>query len=491
MLAGFLLPFILFFPLISALLLLVISGKKVELLKQLALLSSIITFLFSLLIWILFDNSSPDMQFSFTLNWLFPIKFGIDGISLFLIILTTFLIPICILIGWNSITNTQGYFVKFYLILFLIMESFILGVFSILDLFCFYILFESILLPMFLIIGIWGSRERKIHAAYQFFLYTLLGSLFMLIGLIYMYVSTYTTNIEYFMLSGNTIFSPTIQKYLWLAMFLSFAVKVPMIPFHLWLPEAHVEAPTAGSVILAGILLKLGTYGFIRFSLTMFPMASIYFTPIIFLLSLLGIIYSSLTTIRQIDLKKIIAYSSIGHMAFVTLGIFSTTIEGIEGAIVSMISHGIVSSALFICVGILYDRHKTRIIKYYRGLASVMPIFATIKLILIMANISVPGTSSFIGEILILIGTYQANKLVSIIAALGIILSAIYGIWYYNRIAYGQLTNYITKFNDVSLRELTILMPFVFLIFLIGIYPDILLNSIHTSVLKIIINKYV
>lgn len=479
-----LLLFIICLPILGAIIISLIPIYFYNLIKKIGLFFSIITLLLSIYLLVFFDNSSSDMQFSFILNWVFPIKFGIDGISLFFILLTTFLVPICLLIGWNSIDK----YIKLYTCLFLIMETFILGVFSILDLFCFYILFEAILLPMFLIIGIWGSRERKIHAAFQFFLYTLIGSLFMLIGLIYMYIITNSTSMEYFMLFGSNLFSSNIQNYLWLAMFLSFAVKVPMIPFHLWLPEAHVEAPTAGSVILAGILLKLGTYGFLRFSLTMFPLASLYFSPLIFLLSLIGIIYSSITTIRQIDLKKIIAYSSIGHMAFVTLGLFSNTVEGIEGAIVSMITHGITSSALFICVGLLYDRHKTRILKYYRGLASVMPVFCSIKLLFIFANMSVPGTSNFIGEILILIGSFQINKLVTIIASSGIILSAVYGIWYYNRIAFGSISNYLHKFNDITKRELFILSPFIFLTIFLGVYPDPFLEPLHASVTKILIN---
>ena len=360
---------ILFLPLLGVLILLFIPNWKIQLIRRITLNTSLLTFLISLLLWIEFDSSTARFQFletgflgnqnldysgySFSsLNFLF----GVDGISLFFIILTTFLIPICILVCWSSI---QAY-VKEYCIAFLVLESLMIAVFSVLDLLLFYVFFESVLIPMFVIIGVWGSRERKIRAAYQFFLYTLLGSVFMLLAILLIYFQTGTTDLEILYCSS---FSETRQIFLWLAFFASFAVKVPMVPVHIWLPEAHVEAPTAGSVILAGILLKLGTYGFLRFSIPLFPFATYYFTPLIYTLSVLAIIYTSLTTLRQIDLKKIIAYSSVAHMNFVTLGLFSLNTQGIEGSILLMLSHGLVSPALFLCIGILYDRHNSRLLR--------------------------------------------------------------------------------------------------------------------------------
>lgn len=473
------LSLLLILPLIGSLILIFIPKMKELRLKKTALSISLINFILSIVIWINFDNSSSHFQFVQKLNWIpllnLNFNLGIDGISLFFVILTTFLIPICILTSWESINK----YVKEFLIAFLITESLLIGVFIVLDLLLFYIFFESILIPMFLIIGIWGARERKIHAAYQFFLYTLLGSVLMLLGILIIYLQTATTDLQILLI---TSFDFNKQIILWLAFFASFAVKVPMIPVHIWLPEAHVEAPTAGSVLLAGILLKLGTYGFLRFSIPMFPDATIYLTPLVFVMSVLAIIYTSLTTLRQIDLKKIIAYASVGHMNFVTLGLFSLTLQGIEGSILVMLSHGIVSSALFLCIGIIYDRYKTRILKYYRGLTLTMPLFSIFFFIFTLANISVPGTSSFIGEFLILTGAYQANVIATVLASTGIILGAAYSIWLYNRVAFGTLTNYILKFNDISKREFMILIPFLLLVFVMGIYPNLFLDSIHASV---------
>ena len=311
-----------------------------------------------------------------------------------------------------------------------------LAVFCMLDLLLFYVFFESVLLPMFLIIGVWGSRERKIRAAYQFFLYTLIGSLFMLLAILLIYFQTGTTDLQVLFVSE---FSLQRQFLLWFAFFASFAVKVPMIPVHIWLPEAHVEAPTSGSVILAGVLLKLGTYGFVRYSIPLFPDASVYFTPLVYTMSIIGIIYASLTTLRQIDLKKIIAYSSVAHMGFVTLGLFSLNIQGIEGALLLMLSHGFVASSLFLCIGVLYDRTHTRLVKYYGGLVHVMPLFSVFFLIFTMGNLSLPGTSSFVGEFLILVGVFQTNPFVATCAATGMILGGAYSIWLYNRVVFGNL----------------------------------------------------
>src|ERR1700739_935071 len=445
--------------------------KDEKTIKKISLTTTIILFFLSTYTYYVYDTFSIKLQFSFKLPWINYLNIdwvqGVDAYSLFFVILTTFLIPICLLLSWQSIK----FKIKEYAIAFLMLESLLLCVFTVLDLLLFYVFFESVLIPMFLIIGIWGSRERKIHAAYQFFLYTFLGSVLMLLAIIIIYLNTGTTDVQLLL---STVFSNELQLLLWLAFFASFAVKVPMVPFHIWLPEAHVEAPTAGSVLLAGILLKLGTYGFLRFSLPLFPYASYYFTPLIFTMSVIAIIYTSLTTIRQIDLKKIIAYASVGHMNFVTIGLFSYNIQAIEGSLLVMLSHGLVSSALFICVGVLYDRFKTRIIKYYRGLSLTMPLFAIFFLFFTLANISVPGTFSFVGEFLILLGAFQVNSTITIFAATGIILGAAYSIWLYNRFAYGEISTSYS--NDLTYREFYILIPFMILILIFGIYPSIFLN---------------
>lgn len=467
-------------PVLGALVIFLVPARRTTEIKQVALFASLLTFALSLLLWIEFDNSSAKFQFVKTLPWIYAsnidITLGVDGISLFFILLTTFLIPLCILTSWESVKN----YVKEYMIVFLVLEAILITVFSVLDLILFYIFFEAVLIPMFLLIGVWGSRERKIYAAYLLFLYTLFGSLLMLLAILMVYFQTGSTDIQILMTAD---FSEERQKLLWLAFFASFAVKIPMVPFHIWLPEAHVEAPTAGSVLLAGILLKLGGYGFLRFSLPMFPEASEYFTPLVYTMSVVAILYTSLTTIRQTDLKRIIAYSSVAHMNFVTLGIFSGNIQGIEGSILLMLSHGIVSSALFLCVGVLYDRHKTRMLKYYSGLVQMMPIFGVIFLLFTMANISLPGTSSFIGEFLVLVGAFQSNTSVAFLATTGIILGAAYSLWLYNRVAFGNLkVEHISEFSDVTRREFAVFVPFVFLALFMGIYPEIFLDPMHVSV---------
>jgi proton-translocating NADH-quinone oxidoreductase chain M len=483
MLDSYIILSLLLIPLIGCAIIFFIPKENTLSIKQIGLNISLLTFILSLYLWINFDNSTANFQFVTKINWIpysnLSFSLGIDGISLFFIILTTFLIPVCLLTSWNNIKI----FVKEYVIAFLVIETLLISVFVVLDLLLFYIFFESILIPMFLIIGIWGARERKIHAAYQFFIYTLFGSVLMLLGIMIIYFQVGTTDVQILLTST---FSEEKQKLLWLAFFASFAVKVPMVPVHIWLPEAHVEAPTAGSVLLAGILLKLGTYGFLRFSIPMFPDASVYFTPLIYTMSVIAIIYTSLTTLRQIDLKKIIAYASVGHMNFVTLGMFSLNVQGIEGSILVMLSHGIVSSALFLCIGVLYDRHKTRIVKYYRGMTTMMPLFATIFLLFTLANISVPGTSSFVGEFLILVGTFQSNTLITVLASTGIILGAAYSIWLYNRVAFGALTNYIVAFNDINKREMMIFVPFIILTLVMGIYPNIFIDTMHMSVSNIL-----
>lgn len=460
--------------------LLVIPSSKIILIKQLTLLYSCIVFILTLLLWIFFNNELGNFVYVVHLPWLsvFNIYYslGIDGVSIFFLILTAFLTPICILISWNSIV----YKTKEYMIMLLITELLLLNVFAVLDLFFFYVFFESVLIPMFIIIGIWGSRQRKIHAAYQFFFYTLFGSIIMLIGIIVIYFHTGTTDIQ---LLSQVEFSNYKQIFLWLSFFASFAVKVPMLPVHIWLPEAHVEAPTAGSVILAGVLLKLGTYGVIRFLIPMFPYAMLYFTPMVFTMCIIAIIYSSLTTIRQIDLKKIIAYSSVAHMNFALLGLFTNNVQGIEGSLFFMLGHGVVSSALFLCIGILYDRYHTRNILYYGGLVQVMPIFSVFFLIFTLANIGLPGTVNFIGEFLVLVGTWKVNTTVIFLASIGMILGAVYAIWFYNRLVFGQIRFYsLQTFVDLNRREFFLLLPLVVMVFVMGIYPAIFLDSFNISV---------
>ena len=474
---------VLVLPLIGAFILFFISSWNRSAIKVIALSTSLITFLVSLLLWLFFDNSAQKFQYLSGYNTVLPngdstlnFVLGLDGISLFFVILTTFLIPVCLLVGWNSIEI----YVKEYAIAFLVMESLMIAVFSVLDLLLFYIFFESVLIPMFIIIGVWGSRERKIRAAYQFFLYTLFGSLLMLLAVLLIYFQAGTCSLETLYTTG---WSEKRSLLLWLAFFASFAVKVPMVPVHIWLPEAHVEAPTAGSVLLAGIMLKLGTYGFLRFSIPIFPYASIYFTPLIYTMSCIAIIYTSLTTVRQVDLKKIIAYSSVAHMNFVTLGLFSLNAQGIEGSVMLMLSHGIVSPALFLLVGALYDRHKTRLLRYYGGAARVMPLFSILMLFFTMANISLPGTSSFVGEFLVLTGAFQNNTFAAIMAATGMVLGAAYALWLCNRVIYGfPKKDYIVAWSDLSRREVFMFLPFVFLVLLMGIFPEPFLDVLRASI---------
>lgn len=482
---------VLFLPLVGVLLIMFVPAWNEKLVRGIGLATSLLTFLISLLLWIQFDNSSGRFQFVSSFAPFQPsvngseyttltFVIGLDGISLFFIILTTFLIPICILVGWTSIKAS----VKEYCVAFLVLESLLIAAFSVLDLLFFYIFFESVLIPMFLIIGVWGSRERKIRAAYQFFLYTLVGSLLMLLAILLIYCQTGTTDLQ---ILYATRFSETRELILWLAFFASFAVKVPMLPVHIWLPEAHVEAPTAGSVILAGILLKLGTYGFLRFSIPLFPYASIFFTPLIETLSILAIIYSSLTTLRQVDLKKIIAYSSVAHMNFVTLGLFSLNPQGVEGAVLLMLAHGLVSPALFLLVGFLYDRHKTRLLRYYGGCARSMPLFAIMFLFFTMANISLPGTANFVGEFLVLVGAFRSNTFVATMAASTMVLGAAYALWLCNRLLYGfPKPYYIAAFADLSRREFFLLLPFVASVLVMGLMPDVFLDVIRSSVANIL-----
>jgi proton-translocating NADH-quinone oxidoreductase chain M len=475
-----LLVYILVFPIFGILLLLFIPSSKKKLLKIVALNSACLSFLGSLLLWGFFQKSTGFFQFAIKFFWLpslnLNFSMGVDGISLFFVFLTTLLIPLCLLTSWNSVHTN----LKEFLIAFLFLDFLLIGTFCLLDLLLFYIFFESVLIPMFLIIGVWGSRERKILASYYFFLYTLLGSVMMLLSILYIYYQVGTTDYEVLLTFS---FSKLEQKFLWFTFFLAFASKVPMVPVHLWLPEAHVEAPTAGSVILAGVLLKLGTYGFIRFSLPLFPKASFFFTPLVYTIAVIGIIYTSFTAIRQTDFKRVIAYTSIAHMNLVILGIFSFNVIGLEGAIIQSLSHGFVASALFLIIGVVYDRYRTRIVQYYGGLATVMPLYITIFLFFTMANISFPGTSSFVGEFLILVGSFKVNTTITFLGATGVIIGGAYSLWLLNRIAFGNLKiQYTNKFLDLSLRELMLFIPLILGTLVIGIYPEIFLSSLHMSV---------
>jgi len=471
--------YILITPLLGVVILMLTPSWNKILLNQIALFFSFVTFIFSLFLWIWFNKSLGNFQFVNQIFWIPNLNLnftaGVDGISLFFIILTALLVPLCLLVSWSSIKNN----VKEYLIAFLLLDFFLIAVFCVLDLLLFYIFFESVLIPMFLIIGFWGSRERRVRASYFFFLYTLLGSVLMLIGILYIYYQVGTTDYET-LLTVNLTFKE--QKLLWLSFFASFAAKVPMIPVHIWLPEAHVEAPTAGSVILAGILLKLGTYGLIRFSLPLFPKACIYFSPLVYSIAAIGVIYTSFTAIRQTDFKRIIAYTSVAHMNLVVIGIFSFNAIGIEGAILQSISHGFVSSALFIIIGVVYDRYHTRTVKYYGGLVHLMPIYTIIFLLFTMANIGLPGTGSFVGEFLILTGSYKVNTIITFIGATGMILGGCYSLWLFNRIVYGNLkTQYIYLFRDINKRELIIFFPLILGTLFMGIYPNLFLEEMHMS----------
>jgi len=451
--------------------------------KDIALWTSILTLIESIRVWISLEMGTYEFQQITNLNLVnINMQFGIDGISIMFILLTTLLIPICILASWDYIKFMQK---EFYISLLSILIL-LVGVFTVLDLLGFYILFEGVLIPMFLIIGVWGAREQKITASYYFFFYTLIGSVLMLLSIFYIYYITGTT--DYQTLLGLNLDS-SIQNILFLGFFASLAVKIPKFPFHIWLPQAHVEAPLAGSILLAGVLIKLGSYGLIRFTLPLFPDACVYFTPLVFTLGTLAIIYASLTTLRQTDLKRIIAYSSVSHMGVVSLAIFTLSVIGLEGSIFLQISHGLVSSALFIVVTILYDRHHTRLVKYYRGVAITMPLFAIIFLFFTLANIAVPLSCNFIGEFLSLLATFNSNAFIGILASSGMVLSACYALFLYNRVCFGSMSSFIKDSSanrDLSRREFFILLPLAFLTLFLGVYPNIVLDPLHPCVLNIL-----
>lgn len=430
-------------------------------------------------------NQSAGFQFLFRLNILpqynLGLTLGADGISMVFLLLTLFIFPVCFLSAWSGIVKQTKHFFNYLLA----MELLLVLTFTTLDLFYFYVFFESLLIPMFIMIGVWGARERKIKAAYYFFLYTLFGSLFMLFGVLYLYLVTGSTN--YFVIL-YTVLDPEQQKLIWLCFFIAFAVKMPLFPFHIWLPEAHVEAPTVGSMLLASLLLKLGGYGFLRFSLSMLAEGSAYYAPLVSTLSLLGVIYGSLSTIRQIDLKRIIAYSSVAHMNLVMLGLFSNNQQGVEGAIYLMIGHGVVSTALFFCVGVMYDRYHSRLLRYYGGLVTVMPLFSSAFFVFTLANMSFPGTSNFIGELLLFLGVFSKNSTVLIFSTAGIVLSAVYSVWLYNRVAFGTLkTRHIQRFTDLNRREAAVLISLLVPMVLLGVSSPFVIDFIHLPVKEILL----
>ena len=478
-----LLSLLTFLPLIGAgMILFLARGSEVDIARNSrwgAIWTSGVTFVVSIPLWFKFDQTSAKFQFVEKLEWMpqFGISYhmGVDGISLLFVMLTTLLTPICILASWDSIKDR----VKEFMISFLILETFMIGMFCALDLFVFYIFFEAVLIPMFIIIGIWGG-PRRVYAAFKLFLYTLLGSVLMLVAMMAMYFDAGTTDMVQLM---DHSFPVSMQPWLWLAFFASFAVKVPMWPVHTWLPDAHVEAPTAGSVILAGVLLKFGGYGFLRFSLPMFPDATIQFATLIFTLSIIAVIYTSLVALAQTDMKKLIAYSSIAHMGFVTAGTFTLTTQGIEGAIYQMLSHGVVSAALFLIVGVVYDRIHSREISDYGGLVYRMPAYSLVFMLFMLASVGLPGTGGFVGEILVLVGLFQVNPWLAAFAATGVILSAAYMLFLYRRIIFGQLTKEnLMKIKDLNAREWAIFAPLIVLTLWMGIYPSSFLDFMHVSV---------
>ena len=472
-----------FLPLLGALFITMVRGNDglaKGTARWVAMWTTLVTFAISLVMVARFDPTSADFQFSENHPWLGVASYhmGVDGISLPFVILTTALMPICILASWTSIQKR----VKEYMIAFLVLETLMIGTFSALDLVLFYLFFEGGLIPMFLIIGVWGG-QRRVYASFKFFLYTLAGSVLMLLAIMAMYWEAGTTDIPALMKHG---FPLGMQKWAWLAFFASFAVKMPMWPVHTWLPDAHVEAPTAGSVVLAAILLKMGGYGFLRFSIPMFPVASHDFAPLIFTLSVIAIIYTSLVALMQEDVKKLIAYSSVAHMGFVTMGIFAGTAQGIAGGVFQMISHGIVSGALFLCVGVVYDRMHTREIAFYGGLVNRMPVYAAIFMVFTMANVGLPGTSGFVGEFLTLIGTFKNNIAVAFFATFGVILSAGYALWLYRKMIFGPLKPALAGINDIGWREAVIFAPLVVLTILFGVAPKPVLDMSAASVTQLL-----
>ena len=476
-----------FLPLVGAIAIFFIRDRSAEIVggnaRYAALFASLFTFVLSLVLWFQFDRSTAAFQFVEHKPWIESLNIsyhmGVDGISLLFVLLSTLLTPICILASWEAIKTR----VKEYMIAFLVLETLMIGMFCALDFMLFYVFFEGVLIPMFLIIGVWGGQNR-VYAAFKFFLYTLTGSVLLLLAIMAIYLTAGTTDIPKLL---KFAFAPELQIWLWLALMASFAVKVPMWPVHTWLPDAHVEAPTAGSVILAGVLLKMGAYGFLRFSVPMLPYASDFFTPLIFTLSVVAVIYTSLVALAQLDMKKLIAYSSVAHMGFVTLGIFAVNEQGVSGAIFQMVSHGIVSAALFLCVGVIYDRMHTREIARYGGLAERMPVYAVMFMVFMLASVGLPGTSGFVGEFLILVGLFQVSTWVATLASTGIILGAAYMLYLYRRVIFGKLTkDDLKSILDMNPREIAIFTPLVILTVLMGVYPGPFLDVMEVSVANLV-----
>ena len=480
-----------FLPTIGALFILVIRGDAPTVARNArmtALWTSLTTLVLSLYLWIGFDTANPGFQFVERAEWIpsmgISYHMGVDGISVLFVILSTFLTPLCILASWEAIQSR----VKEYMIAFLLLETFMVGMFCALDFVLFYIFFEGVLIPMFLIIGVWGGANR-VYAAFKFFLFTLTGSVLMLVAILVIYFDAGTTDVTALL---DRTFERDLQIWLWVAFFASFAVKVPMWPVHTWLPDAHVEAPTAGSVILAGVLLKMGAYGFLRFSLPMLPLASEFFTPFVYTLSVVAIVYTSLVALVQEDMKKLIAYSSVAHMGFVTIGIFTVTPQGVEGAIVQMLSHGIISSALFLCVGVVYDRLHTREIARYGGLVHRMPVYAFVFMVFALGSIGLPGTSGFVGEFLILVGAFQVNTWVAMLATTGIILGAAYMLYLYRRVIFGRLDKEdLMSMTDLGPREIAVFAPLVAATLWMGIWPEPFLDVMEASVGQLVHNHEV
>jgi NADH-quinone oxidoreductase subunit M len=481
-----LLSLVTFLPLVGVALIVVLRGDEEVVARNsraIALWTSLLTFLLSLAVWNQFDPTQAGFQLVEKSPWLVGLGIsyylGVDGISLWFVLLSALLTVVVVIGSWHSVHAR----VKEYMIAFLVMDTLMMGVFVSLDAVLFYLFFEAILIPMYLIIGIWGG-PRRIYAAFKFFLYTLLGSVLFLIAILVIYLHTGTTDIPEMVarLAADGI-DLDIQKFLWIAMFASFAVKVPMWPFHTWLPDAHVEAPTAGSVLLAGVLLKLGGYGFLRFSLPMLPEASIYFAPFVFTLSIVAIVYTSLVALMQNDMKKLIAYSSVAHMGIVTIGLFTPNALGIEGGIITMLSHGFVSAALFMVVGVVYDRIHSREIDAYGGLAEVMPVYAAVFMLFMLASVGLPGTSGFIGEILVIVGVFQASSWVAFFAATGMILGAAYMLWLYRRVIFGELLkDTLRGMRDLRTNEVIAFAPLIVLVIVMGVYPNLFLGPMHASV---------